>query len=257
LLGLKKQCDNLIVLWHCKHLIFFRSFMHIIQQTGLFIATSLISINIAQADKKKVTAMKTEQDKVSYILGHQIGSDFKNNNIQVNPEFVLQGMKEAQAGTPSAINPEETRKIMTSFQEGIQKARKTNGEKSIQEGKKFLEENSKKTGVVTLPSGLQYKVVTEGKGEIPKDTDKVEVHYRGKLINGKEFDSSYGRGTPAEFGVTQVIKGWTEALKLMKTGSKWEVYIPGNLAYGENGAGKDIGPNETLIFDVELLSIKK
>ncbi|HYG75749.1 MAG TPA: FKBP-type peptidyl-prolyl cis-trans isomerase [Planctomycetota bacterium] len=123
------------------------------------------------------------------------------------------------------------------------------------DGEKFLAENAKKPGVVTRPSGLQYKVLKEGTGASPKKTDVVTTHYRGTLINGKEFDSSYARREPASFGVNQVIAGWTEALQLMKVGSKWELYIPSNLAYGPRGAGGVIGPDETLIFEVELLSI--
>lgn len=127
---------------------------------------------------------------------------------------------------------------------------------AMQKGEEFLKENAAKEGVKTLPSGLQYKVLKEGDGKSPKATDTVVVHYKGTLINGKEFDSSYKRGEPAEFPVNRVIKGWTEALQLMKEGSKWMLYIPSNLAYGERGAGADIGPNETLIFEVELLKVK-
>jgi len=137
-----------------------------------------------------------------------------------------------------------------------QKVKAEQGEKNMQEGPKFLEENKTKEGVVVLPSGLQYKVLTEGTGKSPKATDKVKVHYKGTLINGKEFDSSYKRGTPAEFPVNGVIKGWTEALQLMKEGSKWMLYLPSDLAYGPRGAGGDIGPNATLIFEVELLEVK-
>lgn len=127
---------------------------------------------------------------------------------------------------------------------------------AMQKGEQFLKENAAKEGVKTLPSGLQYKVIKEGEGKSPKATDTVSVHYKGTLIDGKEFDSSYKRGEPAEFPVNRVIKGWTEALQLMKEGSKWMLYIPSNLAYGERGAGADIGPNETLIFEVELLKVK-
>ena len=130
-------------------------------------------------------------------------------------------------------------------------------EKNKKEGEAFLAENKKKEGVKTLPSGLQYKVITEGAGAIPKGSEKVTTHYRGTLIDGTEFDSSYSRNEPTSFGVLEVIKGWQEALQLMKTGSKWQLYVPSNLAYGETGAGKKIGPNATLIFDIELISIEK
>jgi FKBP-type peptidyl-prolyl cis-trans isomerase FklB len=221
----------------------------------------LAQSSTALAQKAKVSKMNSEKDKVSYILGHQIGGNFKQNGIEVNTDILFQGLKEALAGTKSSLSDEESRSIMTAFQTKMQakaeQGKKVDSEKNATEGKKFLEENGKKAGVITLPSGLQYRVMTEGKGDTPKSTDKVSVHYRGRLLSGKEFDSSYSRNAPAEFGVTQVIKGWTEALQLMKTGSKWEVYIPGSLAYGDRGAGGDIGPNATLIFEVELLSIVK
>ncbi|MHA3773950.1 FKBP-type peptidyl-prolyl cis-trans isomerase [Verrucomicrobiota bacterium sgz303538] len=129
-------------------------------------------------------------------------------------------------------------------------------ESAMEKGEKFLKENAAKEGVKTLPSGLQYKVLKQGEGKSPKATDTVSVHYKGTLIDGKEFDSSYKRGEPAEFPVNRVIKGWTEALQLMKEGDKWMLYIPSNLAYGSRGAGRDIGPDETLIFEVELLKVK-
>jgi len=129
-------------------------------------------------------------------------------------------------------------------------------DKNQKEGEVFLAENKKKKGVITLPSGLQYQVIKEGTGKIPKATDTVTTHYRGTLIDGTEFDSSYKRGEPASFPVNGVIKGWTEALQLMKVGSKWQLFIPSNLAYGPQGAGQAIGPNATLIFEIELLSIK-
>jgi len=146
--------------------------------------------------------------------------------------------------------------LFHTFLFAIKKIKTEQGEKNMTEGPKFLEENKAKEGVVILPSGLQYKVITEGTGKSPKATDKVKVHYRGTLINGKEFDSSFKRNQPAEFPVNGVIKGWTEALQLMKEGSKWELYIPSDLAYGARGAGGDIGPNATLIFEVELLEVK-
>ena len=144
----------------------------------------------------------------------------------------------------------------TEAQAAQKKVQAEQGEKNMSEGPKFLEENKSKEGVVVLPSGLQYKVITEGSGKTPKATDKVKVHYKGTLLNGKEFDSSYKRNQPAEFPVNGVIKGWTEALQLMKEGSKWMLYIPSDLAYGARGAGGDIGPNATLIFEVELLEVK-
>ena len=149
---------------------------------------------------------------------------------------------------------------MTAYQKTVQeKVAKKNvelGAKNTKEGKTFLDANTKKPGVTTLASGLQYKVLTEGKGAMPKASDTVKVHYRGTLLDGTEFDSSYARKEPAEFQVGGVIKGWTEGLQLMKTGAKWQLFIPAELAYGATGAGQDIGPNATLIFEVELLEVK-
>jgi FKBP-type peptidyl-prolyl cis-trans isomerase FklB len=158
------------------------------------------------------------------------------------------------------MSQEEIRATLTSLQQRLvaarQKELKEKAAKNTEEGKKFLAENQKKAGVKTLPSGLQYKVLTEGAGKTPKAEDTVTVNYKGTLIDGTEFDSSYKRGQPATFQVKGVIKGWTEALQLMKEGSKWHLFIPPELAYGERGAGRDIGPNATLIFEVELLTVK-
>ncbi len=207
------------------------------------------------------TKLSSEKDKVSYMIGYQIGSNFKRDGLDVDMNMVLNGMKEANSGVASPLNAEESQKLMTDLQKNLQaKAetkQKTDGEKNSKEGKAFLEENAKKKDIVKLPSGMQYKELTAGKGDSPKATDTVKTHYRGTLINGTEFDSSYKRGQPATFPVNGVIKGWTEALQLMKPGSKWQLFIPAELAYGEGGAGESIGPNSTLIFEVELLSIEK
>ncbi|MCJ7833279.1 MAG: FKBP-type peptidyl-prolyl cis-trans isomerase, partial [Deltaproteobacteria bacterium] len=169
------------------------------------------------------------------------------------------GFKDALSGAKPLLSEEEMRTVMTAFQKEIseKQAEKTKvlGEKNKKEGETFLAENKKKEGVKILTSGLQYKVVKEGTGKKPKATDKVTTHYQGTLIDGTEFDSSYKRGEPAAFPVNGVIPGWTEALQLMKVGSKWQLFVPSKLAYGERGAGPKIGPNAVLIFTVELLSI--
>lgn len=207
--------------------------------------------------------LKTETDKASYVIGHQLGSNLKKNEAEVNPEALVKGLKEALAGKNSALSAEDSDKIMNDFRTKLQTKAETrfkaDADKNTKEGKAFLDENAKKPGVVKLPSGLQYKVVTEGKGDSPKETDTVVTHYKGTLINGTEFDSSYKRNQPATFPVNGVIKGWTEALKLMKPGAKWQLFIPPELAYGEQGAGphSNIGPNSTLVFDIELISIEK
>jgi FKBP-type peptidyl-prolyl cis-trans isomerase FklB len=216
---------------------------------------------LASTGAVAATKLNSEKDKVSYMIGYQIGSNFKRDGLEVDLNMIQNGMKEALAGEKSPLTPEESQKLMMDLQKNLQaKAeakQKEEGSKNAAEGKAFLDENAKKKDIVKLPSGLQYKVLAEGKGDSPKATDTVKTHYRGTLINGTEFDSSYKRGQPATFPVNGVIKGWTEALQLMKPGAKWQLFIPSELAYGEGGAGDQIGPNSTLIFEVELLSIEK
>jgi FKBP-type peptidyl-prolyl cis-trans isomerase FklB len=203
---------------------------------------------------------KDQKDKVSYSIGYDIGSTFKKQNVELNMDTLLTGMKDAMSGGKEAIKKEDRDKILQDFQkEMVEKqaaATKAAGEKNAAEGEKFLAENGKKEGVKTTASGLQYKVLKEGTGESPKATDTVVTNYKGTLLDGTEFDSSYKRNEPATFPVNRVIPGWTEALQLMKPGAKYQLFIPSKLAYGERGAGRDIGPNATLIFEVELLSIK-
>jgi FKBP-type peptidyl-prolyl cis-trans isomerase FklB len=215
----------------------------------------------SQAFAAEQTVLKTEKDKVSYIIGVNIGRNLQNQSVEVDPDLISRGMKDVASGAKLLMTDEEMKATMTSFQKEMMKKHeeelKKLGEKNKAEGEAFLAANKKKPGVVTLPDGLQYKIITEGKGKSPKATDMVTVNYKGTLINGTEFDSSYKRGEPATFRVNGVIKGWSEALQLMKVGSKWELFIPSDLAYGERGAGKVIAPDETLIFEVELLSIKE
>jgi len=205
--------------------------------------------------------LKDQKDKVSYSMGINIGSNLKKESIDVNPEALIRGIKDALSGGKPLMTEQEINETMMNFQKELiakqQSRLKELGEKNKKEGEAFLAENKKREGVVTLPSGLQYKVIKEGNGKIPKLTDTVTIHYKGTLIDGTEFDSSYTRGQPATFPVKGVIAGLTEALQLMKVGSKWQLFIPSNLAYGERGAGDDIGPNATLIFEVELVSIKE
>lgn len=223
------------------------------------IIASTVLASGAFAAPKKASDLKSEKDKISYILGHQIGGNFKKNSIELNSEIFAAAVNEALAGKTSVISTEDTQKIMTEFQGAVQKKaeakRKEQGDKNVETGKKFLAENGKKPGVVTLTSGLQYKILKEGAGAAPKASDTVTTHYEGRLIDGTVFDSSIKRKEPASFPVNGVIKGWTEALQLMKPGAKWQLYVPSDLAYGAQGAGADIGPNSTLIFDVELISI--
>ncbi|MBU1243833.1 FKBP-type peptidyl-prolyl cis-trans isomerase [Myxococcota bacterium] len=199
--------------------------------------------------------LSTVEDKVSYIVGFNMGKDF-----QVNIRAFEAGAMDAQAKKPSLITEEEMRKVMGEFQtQRMQKMmaeRKSKGEGALKRGQDFLEKNKAQAGVITLESGLQYQVIQEGTGPKPALTDMVACNYKGTLIDGTEFDSSEKAGKPVEFGVSGVIKGWTEALQLMPQGSKWKLFIPANLAYGEMGAGQKIGPNEALIFEIELVEIK-
>ena len=204
--------------------------------------------------------LKNQKDKVSYAIGLDIGGTLKRQLIDVNEGLLTNGIKDGLSGAKPLMTDEQVKQVMSAFQKEMMEkqvaARKATGEKNKEEGQKFLDENKKKEGWKTTASGLQYKVVKEGSGTSPKETDTVKVNYRGTLLNGTEFDSSYKRGQPATFPVNRVIKGWTEALQLMKPGSKYELVIPAELAYGERGAGAEIGSNATLRFDVELLEIE-
>ena len=194
-------------------------------------------------------------DKLSYALGLSIANNFRNagiKNLEVT-DFV-KGLNDVLSEGESAISYEEAQKVINEYFAQLQKEKFENNK---QAGEEFLRINREKAGVVELPSGLQYQVFKQGTGDKPKATDKIRCHYHGTLINGTVFDSSVDRGEPIEFGVNQVIPGWTEALQLMNVGSKWRLFIPSHLAYGERGAGQAIEPNSTLIFDVELLDIVK
>jgi FKBP-type peptidyl-prolyl cis-trans isomerase len=200
--------------------------------------------------------LTTQQDKLSYTFGQHFGKNIANylkqQGIELNPNKLVKGIKHALTGKKPLLSQQEMGQVMMAFQRErfMQLA-----EKNRQEGEAFLAKNAKKDGVVSLSSGLQYKVITPGDGKTPKATDKVTTHYRGTLIDGTEFDSSYKRGEPATFSVKGVIAGWTEALQLMKEGAKWQLFIPAKLAYGMRGAGQKIGPNATLIFKIELLKV--
>jgi FKBP-type peptidyl-prolyl cis-trans isomerase len=210
------------------------------------------------------TALTTRKQKFSYALGMNIGGglggNLKKQGVEVDSALVAQGLKDSLAGSKTRLTEDEAKAVLTEMQNEV---RKQQQEKAAQagaanktEGEAFLAANKAKEGVVTLPDGLQYKILKAGTGPKPAATDSVVCNYKGTLINGTEFDSSYKRGQPATFGVGQVIKGWTEALQLMPVGSKWQLFIPSSLAYGDRGAGAEIGPDATLIFEVELISIQ-
>jgi FKBP-type peptidyl-prolyl cis-trans isomerase FklB len=205
--------------------------------------------------QEKSPPLKDQKDKVSYSIGLNIGANLARQNVEINPDALTAGIKDSIAGKPQ-LTQDQIKEVMTAFEKDLQAKQKAAGEKNAAEGAKFLEENKKKEGVKTTASGLQYKVIKEGTGPQPKATDTVTVNYRGTLIGGKEFDSSYKRGQPATFPLGGVIKGWTEGLQLMKPGSKYQLFVPPDLAYGERAVGPDLSPNSTLIFEVELLEIK-
>jgi FKBP-type peptidyl-prolyl cis-trans isomerase FklB len=209
--------------------------------------------------QKKETP-KTQKEKVSYSIGVNIGKNMKTQGLEVESGFLTQGIKDGLSNAKTAMSDKDMDATMKKFQEEMttkmQAKQKTDGDKNKKEGEAFLAANKKKEGIITLPSGLQYKILKAGDGAKPTASQTVKCNYRGTLIDGKEFDSSYKRGEPTEFPVGQVIKGWTEALQLMPVGSKWQLFIPSDLAYGPNGAGQMIGPNATLIFEIELISIK-
>jgi FKBP-type peptidyl-prolyl cis-trans isomerase FklB len=225
---------------------------------SVFVVVAGILLLAGQALGAEDKALESQRDKVSYTIGVISGNSLKQQSLDVDPDIMVKGIKDSLSGGKTLLTDQEMREVMTAFQKEmtIQQSEKRNAlaEKNKKEGEAFLAENKTKEGVKTLPSGLQYKVVEEGTGKNPKATDGVVAHYRGTRIDGTEFDSSYQRNEPATFKLDQVIKGWTEALVLMKEGAKWQIFIPSNLAYGENGAGP-IEPNATLVFDVELIKI--
>ena len=199
---------------------------------------------------------KTLKDQASYSIGFNIGKNLKGNELDVNPAVIARGLIDAMTGNKPALTDEQIQKALEEFQKIVEQQTAQRAGKAAQEGEAFLAGNAKKEGVVVLPSGLQYKVLKKGDGPSPKATDTVRTHYHGTFINGKVFDSSVERGEPAEFPVDGVIKGWTEALQLMKVGDKWQLFVPAKLAYGKRGSPGGIGPDTTLIFEVELLEIK-
>jgi FKBP-type peptidyl-prolyl cis-trans isomerase FklB len=203
------------------------------------------------------SALKDEKDRINYSVGYQVGGDFKRQGVELNPEALVKGIQDALTGTPTLMTEEEMRGTLVNLKKKIvameQKQRMAKVEKSREEGKKFLAENAKKEGIVTLPSGLQYQVLQPGTGRKPTLQDTVTVNYRGTRISGTEFDSSYKNGEPITFPLKSVIPGWQEALPMMMEGAKWKVFLPPNLAFGDKGPLED----QTVIYEIELVSIKK
>ena len=224
-----------------------------------FLAVPFLGLAYGICSAADPVELKSENDKINYSVGYRLGSDFKRQGVEMNSAIVQKGIDDATGGGEALMTEEEMRTVMMTMATRIKAEQmekmKQQGAENVKAGEAFLAENAGKEGVKTTDSGLQYKVITAGAGKSPQKSDKVTVHYRGTLIDGTEFDSSYSRNEPATFGVGQVIPGWTEALQLMKEGDKWEIVIPSKLGYGERGAGAKIPPNSTLIFEVELISV--
>ncbi len=223
-------------------------------------AASLLLVLVATSVQAEEPKLESDRDKASYLIGRNIGETINRDGIKLNVENLVMGLREGLTGKDSKISEADAVKIMETFQAEMQKQAEAKAASASAEnlatGTKFLADNKKREGVKVTKSGLQYEVISAGKGAKPTPLDTVTVHYHGTLINGAVFDSSVDRKTPATFPVNGVIAGWTEALQLMEVGAKYKLFIPADLAYGKSGAGRDIGPNSTLIFEVELLSIK-
>ncbi len=221
----------------------------------------LTACNHESGSTEKEIKLDNQTNKASYSIGLQFGSQISKIKDMVNQDAIILGFKDSLSDAEPKMTTEEMQTTMQAFQKTMMEAQQAKqaelAASGKSEGEKFLAENKKKEGITTTESGLQYQVITEGKGDSPKASDTVVTHYTGTTIDGKVFDSSHKRNAPATFPVNGVIKGWTEALQLMKTGAKWKLFIPSELAYGERGAGANIGPNQVLIFEIELLEIKK
>jgi FKBP-type peptidyl-prolyl cis-trans isomerase FklB len=221
----------------------------------ILITVVALSFAVAVFAEDKPPQLKDLKDKASYSIGLNFGFNFKRQNVDLNTDAFAAGFKDAMSGKNPLMSEQEVRDTLMAFEKDMQQKQTEMGQKNAAVAEKFLADNKTKEGVKTTASGLQYKVMKEGNGATPKSSDTVTVNYRGTLIDGTEFDSSYKRGQPATFPVAGVIKGWTEALQLMKAGSKYQLFIPASLAYGEQGR-PGIPPNSTLIFEVELMDVK-
>lgn len=226
---------------------------------GLLIATLIAGFTSCSAQSQEKVELKTKLDSMAYAIGMQWGMNFKQDSLMFDADVVKAGIYDALYADTTILDREQMQKAIVALQDDLRKKQEEKragmAQNNKREGEIFLEKNKEAEGVKTTPSGLQYKVLKEGTGKTPNATSKVKVHYTGKLIDGTVFDSSVERGEPATFGVNQVIKGWTEGLQLMKEGAKYMLYIPSELAYGERGAGQRIGPNSTLVFEVELIEV--
>ena len=228
---------------------------------SLIISVSILTLACSHVYAEDGSNLETQQQKESYSIGYQVGLSMKNDGVDVDFDKLIQGLQDAINEQEPLLSNEEMRNLIVERREKVREdqLRKVQEEraKNAQEAVDFLEENGKKEGVKTTESGLQYLIITEGEGDSPNPEDTVTVHYRGKFIGGEEFDSSYAREKPQTFQANGVIKGWTEALQIMKVGSKWQIFVPPHLAYGRGGMGQRIPPNKLLVFEIELLSTRK
>jgi FKBP-type peptidyl-prolyl cis-trans isomerase FklB len=218
----------------------------------VFIVSLGLNTGIVHAEKQPAS----EKEKFSYAVGVQLAQNIVRQDIQLDVDSFLQAVRDIITSSPLKVSVEEMQQTLVNYRDKELKKQGEMGKTNKTDGEKFLAENKNKEGVVSIPGGLQYKVIKKGDGKKPTADDEVIVHYRGTLLNGKEFDSSYSRGEPLALKLKGVIKGWQIALPMMQTGAKWQLYVPPELAYGAQAAGPDIGPNSTLIFDIELISIK-
>lgn len=223
-------------------------------------AALLLVMNASAHAQQAQGGLESSAARIGYTIGQDFGTNLKQSGIELDLEALIRGIRDAVAGNPSQLTDEQMQAAMAELDkimaERQQQQMSTAAKDNLARGQQFLAENAKQEGVTVLPSGLQYRILKEGDGATPTAESVVQTHYRGTLIDGTEFDSSYRRGEPARFGVGQVIAGWTEALQLMQVGDKWQIFVPANLAYGEQGAGGAIGPNEALIFEIELLGVE-
>lgn len=230
---------------------------------GLTMSTALVAADstTTPTTSTATTSLSNDTDKLSYSIGADLGKNFKNQKIDINPSAMAKGLQDGMSGGQLLLTEQQMKEVLNKFQKDLMAKRSAEFSKKAEEnkakGEAFLSQNKTKEGVVTLPSGLQYRIIKKGDGAKPGKDDTVTVEYTGKLIDGQVFDSTEKMGKPATFKVSQVVPGWTEALQLMPAGSTWEIYVPSDLAYGPRTLGGPIGPNETLIFQIRLLSVKK
>jgi len=223
------------------------------------VAVTMLMLSFGLCAAGETPEIRDDSDRISYSIGYQIGGDFKRQGTDLKTDLVVQGIQDALKGDKPRIPPEEMHQTLVELKRKVTAAQQADhkraAKKNQAEGEAFLAENAKKEGVVTLPSGLQYKILAEGEGASPRATDNVTVHYRGTLLDGTEFDSSRRRNQPANFRVNALIRGWSEALQRMKAGAKWQLFIPAKLAYGERATTSGVPPNSVLVFEVELLKV--